>query len=318
MANSHCSPGDNESFTIGLLDFGVVPSARSVEACLADTVSLVQRAELLGFSRYWLAEHYATNGAWTSPTPMLALLTAETDKIRLGAAGILLAHYPPFAVANDFALLAAVSAGRIDLGMVSATVQTPVPITQPPPDWSPVAFAERVKTIAGFYDTRQSPQVSKMDDRVIPGANHRPALWVLGSSESSARLAGTVSAGYGTTLFLNAPSAGPSIAAYAPSFRGTKQMSRPHSVVAVAGICADTPANAQLLLKQHINPWVRPNVVGTVEDCAALFRRALRITKANEIVFLDLAQDPDARQATCTMLASLLPVKTVTEFDRPT
>jgi luciferase family oxidoreductase group 1 len=85
---------------------------------IAHTVERAQRAEALGYDRFWVAEHHGVPGvAGSAPAVLLAVLTGVTSRIRLGSAGVMLPHHQPLVVAEQFATLAAVAPGRIDLGV---------------------------------------------------------------------------------------------------------------------------------------------------------------------------------------------------------
>ncbi|SCX38087.1 luciferase family oxidoreductase, group 1 [Klenkia marina] len=85
---------------------------------VAHTVERARRAEALGYDRFWVAEHHGVPGvAGSAPAVLLAVLTGVTSRIRLGSAGVMLPHHQPLVVAEQFATLAAVAPGRIDLGV---------------------------------------------------------------------------------------------------------------------------------------------------------------------------------------------------------
>src|SRR6202044_3884551 len=85
---------------------------------LANTVDLARVTEHLGYERYWLAEHHASGGlAGSVPEILIAHVAAATSTIRVGSGGVMLSHYSPLKVAEQFRLLEALHPGRIDLGI---------------------------------------------------------------------------------------------------------------------------------------------------------------------------------------------------------
>src|SRR5690606_11973130 len=77
-----------------------------------------QRAEALGYHRFWVAEHHGVPGvASGSPAVLLAAVGAATDSIRVGSGGVMLPNHPPFVVAEQFLMLEALYPGRVDLGV---------------------------------------------------------------------------------------------------------------------------------------------------------------------------------------------------------
>ncbi len=103
---------------LSVLDLVPVASGSSAAQALVNTVDLAQRAEALGYRRYWFAEHHLNPGvAGTSPPILIALVAAATRSIRLGSGGMQLGHRTALAVVEEFGLLDAAYPGRIDLGL---------------------------------------------------------------------------------------------------------------------------------------------------------------------------------------------------------
>jgi luciferase family oxidoreductase group 1 len=101
---------------LGLLDFSWVNEDQSPVQALKDTVAVAQRAEALGYARYWLGEHHVEGHACGSPQIFAALLAASTKRIRIGIGAMLLQYWAPLKLAEDFCLLEAIF-GRVDLGV---------------------------------------------------------------------------------------------------------------------------------------------------------------------------------------------------------
>src|SRR5271170_8367941 len=103
---------------LSVLDQSPVSAGSTPGKALENTIDLARVADVLGFHRYWIAEHHAMD-VLASPAPevLLARLTAETTRIRLGSGGIMLPHYSAFKVAETFRMLEALAPGRIDLGI---------------------------------------------------------------------------------------------------------------------------------------------------------------------------------------------------------
>src|SRR5882762_4288169 len=103
---------------LSVLDQSPVISGHSAAQAIEETLKLARRADELGYTRYWLAEHHAI-GALADPCPevLLARLGAETKRIRIGTGGVLLPYYSAFRVAETFRMLEALYPGRVDLGV---------------------------------------------------------------------------------------------------------------------------------------------------------------------------------------------------------
>ena len=106
------------SMKLSILDQSPIIAGHSAAQALEETLKLARRADVLGYTRYWLAEHHAI-GALADPCPeiLLARLGAETRRIRIGTGGVLLPYYSALKVAEVFRMLEALYPGRVDLGI---------------------------------------------------------------------------------------------------------------------------------------------------------------------------------------------------------
>ncbi|GMA85336.1 hypothetical protein GCM10025868_05860 [Angustibacter aerolatus] len=101
-----------------VLDLVPVSSGSTAGEALRNSVDLAQRAERLGYARYWFAEHHLNPGvAGTSPAVVLALTAGSTSTIRLGSGALQMGHRTALATVEDFGLLDAAHPGRFDLGL---------------------------------------------------------------------------------------------------------------------------------------------------------------------------------------------------------
>jgi len=103
---------------LSVLDQSPIRSGSNAHEALNDTLSLARLCDELGYYRYWVAEHHASDAlAGCSPEVLLGRLGAETSRIRIGSGGVMLPHYSPYKVAENFKLLQALYPGRVDLGI---------------------------------------------------------------------------------------------------------------------------------------------------------------------------------------------------------
>ncbi len=109
------------SYRISILDKSPLAAGETAAQALARTLTLAQHAEAWGYHRFWVAEHHNTDQlASPSPELVIAWLLGHTRRIRLGSGGVMLQHYSPYKVAENFNLLATLAPGRIDLGVGKA------------------------------------------------------------------------------------------------------------------------------------------------------------------------------------------------------
>lgn len=254
----------------------------------------VRLAERLGFSRHWLAEHQGEIDAWSTTQLPLMWLAQQTDSIRLGSAGVLLDYHRPIEVASDFNLLEHLYPGRVELGVARGRPHAPYAAMLQDESYG---FSARVHDL--LLHLGEDPAAV----RALPLPPRRPPIWTLGTSEISMRLALENGLHYAHSIFHPFP----------PSYDGLRTFvaertsPQSHAVLALAGACAETDEEAQRLAREHDDAFsLVPRVIGAVETCAAVLRRLLEDTGADEIVFVDVARSEEDRRRTLVLLSRLL------------
>lgn len=182
---------------LSVLDLIPVRSNQSSADAVAASVALARRADDLGYRRYWVAEHHnMVSVASTNPPVLIGIIAASTRNIRVGSGGVMLPNHSPLVVAEQFAILEAAFPGRIDLGLGRAPGSDPV-ITSFLRSSGAVsdvdAFPNNVQDIAALLDpdgaALRLTSGQEYGLRATPRAGSAAALWLLGSSDYSARLA---------------------------------------------------------------------------------------------------------------------------------
>jgi len=168
----------------------------SAEAVRASMV-LARLADRAGYERYWFAEHHnMPSVASTTPPVLIAAAAAGTERIRVGSGGVMLPNHAPLVVAEQFAALEALAPGRIDLGIGRAPGSDPV-ITQLLRISGPTAdvdrFPDHIADILALLSpdgaTLRLTSGREYAIQATPAATEVPTLWLLGSSDYSAKLA---------------------------------------------------------------------------------------------------------------------------------
>ncbi|HWU20050.1 MAG TPA: MsnO8 family LLM class oxidoreductase, partial [Nocardioides sp.] len=187
------------TLALSVLDLVPVRADQTTGDAVAASVRLARTADELGYRRYWVAEHHNMPAvAATNPPVLISLLAAQTSRIRLGSGGVMLPNHAPLVVAEQFALLEAAFPGRIDLGIGRA------PGTDPVTSWAlrhgaggvddeaVTRFPEYVDNVLAMMEPA-GVGLSLRDRthtlRATPAASSVPEIWLLGSSDYSARLA---------------------------------------------------------------------------------------------------------------------------------
>jgi luciferase family oxidoreductase group 1 len=237
---------------LSVVDLSPVPDDGTAAEAYEQTVEAAQQAEALGFERFWVAEHHgmADRIAGTTPEVLLGHLAAETDSIRLGSGAVLLNHYQPFKVAEQFGALDALAPGRIDAGLgrangspaVDSALGTERHVPNPDED-----HREKIEAVAShLYD--DFPADHAYSDLGIPrSAAAEPVPWVLGSSPSSAKLAGELGLRYCFAAFIRPQFATHAFQEYRDHFQPSDLaggVDEPEGMVAVNAVCAPTDEEA--------------------------------------------------------------------------
>ena len=104
----------------------------------------------------------------------------------------MLPNHSPLVVAEQFGTLEALHPGRIDLGIGRAPGTDP--LTAQALRRAPLTmaddFPEQFGQLIGYFDGSFADDHPYRNIRAVPGLGYRPAIWLLGSSDYSARLAG--------------------------------------------------------------------------------------------------------------------------------
>lgn len=235
------------AYRLSLLDKAPVLQGESPNAALQRTLQMAQRAEEWGYHRFWLAEHHNTAQlASPSPEVLIAWIIAQTRHIRVGSGGVMLQHYSPYKVAENFNLLASLAPGRIDLGVGKAPGGLPLSthaLQQGVDAAKKGSFAEQLQLL----DSWLKPGQADPDDEGLAATPlpPRPAnRFLLGASEESARLAASLGWQFVFAAHLNGDRQllEHALSTYSRLSQGQR------ALVAVQVVVADSPAGADLLV----------------------------------------------------------------------
>ncbi|ELZ10943.1 luciferase family oxidoreductase, group 1 [Halovivax asiaticus JCM 14624] len=243
---------------LSIVDLSHVPEGSSATEAYEQTVELAQLGEDLGYERFWVAEHHGMAGyiAGTTPEVLLGHLAAETESIRLGSGTVLLNYYQPYKVAESFSVLDSLAPGRIDMGLGRAT--------GPPAADRAMGYDSSPKTPeeadsehrAKVQETLRHALDEFGDDHPYSGlqlarsAEDTPEPWLLGSSPSSAKLAGELGLRYCFAGFIRPQFAEPAFDAYREAFTPSPigaGPDEPAGMLAINAVCAETDEKAARL-----------------------------------------------------------------------
>ncbi|MBL6750617.1 MAG: LLM class flavin-dependent oxidoreductase [Nevskia sp.] len=232
---------------LSILDLAPVPSGVPPSLAARRTVDLARLGDRLGFARYWFAEHHGMQSvASSAPEILIGNAAGATRRIRVGSGGIMLPNHPPLRVAEVFRMLEALHPGRIDLGLGRApgsNHSASRALRAFEGDQFPSMLAELLAFCNdGFPERHPFRTVRAMPDDVP-----LPPVWILASSGASARMAGGAGMGYSFASHFSPTPPAPAFAAYREEFRPSAQFARPHAILGVAVVCAQSHERAEYL-----------------------------------------------------------------------
>lgn len=327
---------------VSVLDLSPVPVGSTGAEALRNSVDLAVRCERLGYRRYWVAEHHNTPGlACSAPEVLIAQIASATSEIRVGSGGVMLPNHAPLRVAESFRVLESLHPGRIDLGIGRAPgsdQMTAFALRRSQEAMSadlPSLVAEMVAYIdGGFPDEHPFSTV-----RAQPVDTRFPPLWILGSSEESARLAARIGAGYAFAHFLGPRRAPIAMETYRTLFTPSPAFPEPHAILALSAVCAETGEVAEHLYwsialsvirmrsgrpgplptpdegfgydytasqRDQLMRIRRAQIVGNAESVAAEINDLAELTHADEVMLMTAMHDHEQRVRSYELIASAL------------
>ncbi|NBJ71501.1 MULTISPECIES: MsnO8 family LLM class oxidoreductase [Clostridia] len=223
----------------------VLSGAMSRDAILS-TLELAEMAERFGFTRYWVAEHHDMKRfACPAPDILLGLIGSRTKKIRIGAGAVLLPHYRPYNITERYNVLATLYPKRVDVGIGRApggSAEATIALSG--------NFLENVKKISADIDElvaffQQTFTKDHLYANVAPTPipNFSPDLWLLGTSEKSAKLAAEKGMSYAFGHFMTEQDGPAIVDGYRKRYNGKV-------IIAVSVICAPTSEAARKLAER--------------------------------------------------------------------
>jgi luciferase family oxidoreductase group 1 len=258
----------------GSLDLAPVPDGSTVGAALRATIDLAKRAEELGFTRFWVAEHHGMPGvASSSPPVLMGHIAAATRAIRVGSGGVMLPNHSSLVVAEQFGMLEALHPGRIDLGIGRAP-GTDQATAQALRQGLSDDFPRQLTDLIGFFTGQWPEDHPYRQVHAIPGEGDGPDIWLLGSSGYSAQVAGALGIPFAFAHHFMPQNTRPALDLYRKTFRPSATLERPHAMIAAGVVCADTGERAKFLAGASALSFLklrtgRPGRVPTPQEAAA-------------------------------------------------
>lgn len=318
---------------LSILDLASIGEGESIGESLAGCVSVARSAEKHGYTRVWYAEHHNSEFiASSSPAVLIAHVAAHTERIRLGAGGVMLPNHSPLVIAEQFGTLAALHPGRIDLGLGRApgTDQTTFMAMRRDPR-SSERFPQDVLELQAFFG--EQSRVANVI--ATPGRGTNVPLYILGSSLFGAQLAAALGLPFAFASHFAPDSLYQAIDIYRSKFEPSAQLDEPYLIVGHSVIAADSADDAQRQFQRrrrtfakalfsapgnrmsddeaeallasprgaYLNHVFTYSAVGTADECARKLARFQESTGADEIITAHHADRTESRIRSIELLA---------------
>ncbi|MFC5497577.1 LLM class flavin-dependent oxidoreductase [Caenimonas terrae] len=228
-----------------VLDLAPIPQGSSAAQSFSNMVDLAQHAERWNYQRYWLAEHHGMPGIASAATSVLiGHVAGKTQKIRVGAGGIMLPNHSPLVIAEQFGTLESLYPGRIDMGLGRApgSDQLTARALRRNLESDADQFPQDVVELMDFLSDEPRQRV-----RAVPGKGTKVPVWILGSSLFGAQLAAMLGLPYAFASHFAPAQMMEAIALYRETFKPSAQLAKPYVMLGYNVFAADSDDEAALL-----------------------------------------------------------------------
>ncbi|ACM27595.1 LLM class flavin-dependent oxidoreductase [Agrobacterium sp. SHOUNA12C] len=320
-----------------ILDLSPVAEGSTVSQSFEGSKRMAQKAEELGYTRFWLAEHHGMPGVASAATAVvIGHVGAATSRIRIGSGGVMLPNHAPLVIAEQFGTLEALFPGRVDLGLGRApgTDMRTAQALRRNLDAGAQSFPNDIIELQHLF----SPADENQSILAVPGNGAKVPIWLLGSSHYSAHLAAMLGLPYAFASHFAPEALLDAVAIYRDRFQPSATLDKPYVMVGVMGSMADTDEEAQYHFtsaeQQFVNlrrnvrgPFPRPRkdmddfwtpmeklnvehtlryaVVGSPATAEAKLSQFIKDTEADEVIISMPIHDIEARLKSVELFATL-------------
>lgn len=245
---------------LSILDLATIYNDDSAAQTLQNSTELAQLADQLGYTRYWFAEHHNTRyQVSTSPDLLAAHVAAKTERIRVGSGGIMLPNHSPLKVVENFSLLESLHPDRIDLGIGRAPGtdgMTAMALRRSREAVTRYDFPEQFAELLAFF-TKSFPAEHPFSKINATAEEAIPDLFMLGSSNGGMQVASEYGLGFAFAAQISPHLAIPMLREYHERFKPSPFFSKPHGILSIIVVCAETEEEAQRLARPAQLQWAR-------------------------------------------------------------
>ena len=328
---------------LSVLDLVPFVEGGTSTAALRAAADLARAVDRLGYTRLWYAEHHNMPGiATTTPEILIAHVAPLTTRIRVGAGGVMLPNHSALKVAESYKLLEALHPGRIDLGIGRAPGtdgRTALALRRSRHSIGADDFLEQLGELMAWGGGTFPADHPFSAVRAMPDDRPLPAIYILGSSDYGAKLAGELGLGFAFAGHFSQDPPELPMRAYRAGFTAPAHATpraEPYAILALSVFCADTYEAAERMASSMRLSFVqlragRPGrlphpdvatahvfspdeqgiadffadlqIVGTPERVRVQIADAVARTQADEVMIVTHAFDPAARLRSYELVA---------------
>lgn len=266
------------SYKLSILDQSPIFPGSTASNALQKTVLLAQKAEEWGYTRFWVSEHHHTDQlAGSSPEVLISYLLARTSTIQVGSGGVMLQHYSPYKVAENFHVLSTLGNGRVDLGVGKAPGG--LPLSTKALQYGTVNdgkdFSERLSFLLELVENSVGNDHPLAGIQATPIPQKKPGIFLLGASPKSAQLAANLRISFVFAKFINSDDRVLEEAAnvYRDSFPNGKFIISLAVIAAPTQIEAEELAGERKIVKVHLQSG-RSVTLQSLEQAEAFGKQA--------------------------------------------
>ena len=232
---------------LSILDLSPLYDSETAAQAFQHTIELARKADTWGYHRFWVSEHHGSDRVvGSSPEVLVSHLLAKTERIRVGSGGVMLQHYSPYKVVENFNVLASLAPGRVDLGIGRGPGGMPqsTRALQQGGGAASRSLSDKLVELDQLLHDRVAASHPLHGLRTSPKPPEPAELFLLGTTPASAELAADMAIPYVFAYFLNSDDdmMREAVAAYRARFTATD--TRPQVILALPVIVADTDAEA--------------------------------------------------------------------------
>lgn len=234
-----------------ILDLAIVTKGNSIRETISHTVALAQKAEELGYTRFWLAEHHNMAAiASSAPVVLIGHVAQVTTTIKVGSGGVMLPNHAPLIVAEQFGTLGNLFPNRIDLGLGRAPGTDPETTRAIRSDFMDAAhsFPDEIEKIQNYFSANN--QQAKVRATVAEGVD--VPLYILGSSTESAHLAARKGLPYAFASHFATAQLFQALDIYRSEFTPSEVLQSPYTIAGINVFLADTEEQAERMATSFI------------------------------------------------------------------